>query len=393
MKRIIRIVLIIIISGFTSVKSQTSDSIQVFFLTCDPGTEVYSIYGHSALRVLIPSQNIDLVYNWGIFDFDTPNFIWKFSKGRLDYMVGAYSYDRFLKEYNFEERSVYSQKINLDESEKATLLSLIEENMLPANRTYRYDFFYDNCATRIRDLLEKSIDNNLVYPEKDIINPPTFREKLSAAQEPLPWLNLGINLLIGLPGDEPALFRERMFLPADLMQNLSLAVIKRPDANEPLLQDPVTVIKFEPGKKSNIVAGSPDLILWLIFFLTLAITYFRKEKILRILDISLFLIFSILSVLMIFFTFFTDHQAMKMNMNVIWLNPFHILCFLSLITQLSEKLWFKTVFFMSLFFLWSIPFIPQYIDRTFIPVILLIIVRSLDHSKFKSIRFFHQTNR
>jgi hypothetical protein len=383
MKRAIQLTILLIVAGFTSLESQVNDSIEVFFLTVDPGTEIYSIYGHSAIRISIPEKEINLVYNWGIFDFATPNFAWKFSKGRLDYMIGAYSYDRFLQEYMFEERSVFSQKINLDEQEKTTLFSLINENMLPENIYYRYDFFYDNCATRIRDLLEKSFGNNLIYPEKDIENPPTFREKLSDAQKPLPWLNLGINLLIGLPGDKQTSFRERMFLPGDLMKNLSLANVKRNGSTEPILKDSETVLFFELKTVNNSFFASPLFVFCMSLIIIILLTVFNKKGYLRMIDFFIFSIFSILSVLMIFFTFFTDHLAMKMNMNVIWINPLLIMCFICLFKKESGKLWFKMLFFISLIFLLSIPFIPQYIDRSFIPLIILIIVRSFDLAGFK----------
>jgi hypothetical protein len=384
MKRIILSLFIIIVTGNIMVQSQVKDSIEVFFLTVDPGTEVYSIYGHSAIRVSIPEKNIDLVYNWGIFDFATPNFAWKFSKGRLDYMIGAYSYNQFLQEYLFEERSVYSQKINLDINQKDTLFTLINRNLLPENIFYRYDFFYDNCATRIRDLLEKTIGNNLMYPEKDIMDPPTFREKLSEAQKPLPWLNSGINLLIGLPGDKKTSFRERMFLPADLMKNLSLLNVKKDGGIIHLLDEPVTVLEFDPEIVKNSNITSPMYVFWTLLIITTFLTIFSNRKdILKIMDIIIFSIFSLLSILMIFFTLFTDHQAMKMNLNVIWINPLLILCFLSLFSKMYGKMWFKIIFFTSLIFLWSVPFIPQYIDRALIPLILILIVRSFTHSGFK----------
>ena len=155
--------------------SQASNDTIVYLLTCGPGTETYSIYGHSALRIVIPEKHTDTVYNWGVFDFNTKHFVWKFAKGRLDYMVIGESLKGFLGSYFFEQRYVYSQRINIDASEMRILTGLINENMKPENTKYRYDFFYDDCTTRIRDLLEKSIGEKLKYPPAETGKDPNFQ--------------------------------------------------------------------------------------------------------------------------------------------------------------------------------------------------------------------------
>src|SRR5665648_718824 len=156
MKRIAAILAVIALFSGSSAHAGAADSTDVYLLTCAPGTESYSIYGHTALRIVIRGQNFDRVYNWGIFDFSTPNFAFRFAKGRLDYMLGAYDYDRFVNEYITEGRAVWSQTLNLTTAEKEKLFALINENLKPENIRYRYDFFFDNCATRIRDILVAS---------------------------------------------------------------------------------------------------------------------------------------------------------------------------------------------------------------------------------------------
>jgi hypothetical protein len=181
------ILMIFLISGTYGIMSQEGPAADIYLLTCGPGTETYSIYGHSALRIVIPERNYDQVYNWGVFDFATPNFVWKFAKGRLQYMLGVYSYDSFLREYDSEKRWVISQKINLSVEEKQELFNLISVNLRPENIKYRYDFFYDNCSTRIRDLLEKASGGNLIYPDDESKkNLPTFRELISDYQKGYP---------------------------------------------------------------------------------------------------------------------------------------------------------------------------------------------------------------
>ncbi len=216
MKKIALIFLLIIAAGFIRLYPQEYQGIQTFLITCEPGAETYSIYGHSALRIINESTREDLVYNWGVFDFATKNFAWKFAKGRLDYLLDTNTLPAFLGEYFYEKRSVFEQRINLEPEEANKLLSLIAENLKPENRAYRYDFFYDDCSTRIRDLLEKSLGSKLLYPPEEKKDQPTFREKVGKYQAPYPWLRLGINLIMGRPGEKKTTLRDRMFLPIAL---------------------------------------------------------------------------------------------------------------------------------------------------------------------------------
>ena len=140
-----------------------NDSIRLSLLTCAPGEEIYSLFGHTAIRYEDPANGIDAVFNYGLFSFNTPNFILRFSLGETDYQLGATDYAHFAAEYAFDGRSVWQQTLNLSKEEKAELIRLLQENYLPENRVYRYNFFYDNCATRPRDKIEESIDGKVIY--------------------------------------------------------------------------------------------------------------------------------------------------------------------------------------------------------------------------------------
>jgi hypothetical protein len=228
MKKIFVFCSLILLAYSPGVFSQVSNDTLAYLLTCGPGTETYSIYGHSAIRVVIPEKHTDIVYNWGVFDFSTPNFAWKFAKGRLDYMLIAVPLKSFLQDYFFEQRYVYSQKINIDAKETHKLIELINENLKPENIKYRYDFFYDDCSTRIRDLIEKSIGEKLKYPPPETGKIPTFREMVAKYQNPYPWLKFGVDLIMGSTTDKRAVFRDRMFLPIDMKDELSKSVIRFP---------------------------------------------------------------------------------------------------------------------------------------------------------------------
>lgn len=364
--------------------SQASNDTIAYLLTCGPGTETYSIYGHSALRIVIPEKNFDTIYNWGVFDFMTKNFAWKFAKGRLDYMVIAESSNGFIRDYLNEKRYVYSQRINLDSRELSILISLINENIKPENAIYRYDFFYDDCSTRIRDLFEKSIGEKLKYPPPEPGKNPTFRDMVTKYQSPYPWLRFGVDLIMGSTSDKEANFRDRMFLPIDLMEELSKTHIRRGDKMIPLLQNPVTVVDFKPPNVNPVLLLSPAFIFTLALIIILILAALTKsKKIIRWIDIFIYSIFSILSVLMIFFNFFTDHQQMKMNLNIIWLNPFIIVCLFMIIFKKTGLIWFRIVFFIAAIFLGLQLLLPQKFDTAFLLLDIIILIRSSVRSEFE----------
>ncbi len=383
MKKIFVFCSLILLAYSPGVFSQVSNDTLAYLLTCGPGTETYSIYGHSAIRVVIPEKHTDIVYNWGVFDFSTPNFAWKFAKGRLDYMLIAVPLKSFLQDYFFEQRYVYSQKINIDAKETHNLIELINDNLKPENIKYRYDFFYDDCSTRIRDLIEKSIGEKLKYPPPETGRIPTFREMVAKYQNPYPWLKFGVDLLMGSTTDKRAVFRDRMFLPIDMKDELSKSVIHRSDKMIPLLQNPEILLDFdEPVIRQKFFTGPPFIFTLVIIIILILAALTKSRKIISLIDIIIYSVFSILSVLMIFFNFFTYHQQTKWNLNIIWLNPFIIVCLVILILNKTGTLWFRTVFFISAGFIVLHFFLPQEFNLTFSLLAILLLIRSSVRSGF-----------
>jgi hypothetical protein len=383
MKKAIVIFLLIFFLFVRSLYSQSVQDTTIYLLTCSPGTETYSIYGHSAVRVKIQHLGSDTVYNWGVFDFNTPNFVWKFAKGRLDYILDTSEYQRFMAEYFYEKRSVFSQIINLESNEKRVLLSLIEQNRLPENRSYRYDFFYDDCSTRIRDLLEKTIGKNLKYPPVELKQQRTFRELVGEYQKIYPWLKMGVDLIMGTPGEVKATFRDMMFLPLYLQGNLTEAVINRDHKMVPLLGSAEILLEYDTPVVKSRFYTTPFFLITLLFILIVFLSaFYRRGKLINILDIFLFSVFSLLSVLMIFFNFFTNHLQMKWNLNIIWFNPFIIICLLCLIWRKTGEIWFRIVFFLSVIFLPLIIIFPYATNNAFVPVMLILVLRSSARSNF-----------
>lgn len=384
MKRLLLNISIILLFNTPVIVSQMSTTPEVYLITCGPGTETYSLYGHTALRIVMPENKSDIVYNWGLFDFSTPNFAWKFAKGRLDYILGAETFQRFLQGYFYEQRYVYSQRINLDPEETEKLLELVAENLKPENVKYRYDFFYDDCSTRIRDLLEKSIGENLLYPPVENKELPTFREMVGKYQTSKPWLSFGINLIMGSTADRKAIFRDRMFLPIDMMNSLSESIIRRDGKMIPLLQNPEVILDFDNPTVKPKFYFSPVFIFTLLFIVIVILTTLVKTAgINKLIDSVIYTVFSILSILMIFFGFFSDHQQMKWNLNMLWLNPVIILCFVSLILKWEGVIWYRIVFYLSGGFLLIHMFLPQEFDVSVIPLALILLIRSSVRANFE----------
>jgi hypothetical protein len=353
---------------------------RVYLLTCGPGSETYSIYGHSALRIV--NHDSDVVYNWGVFDFDTPNFAWKFAKGRLDYMLDSQNLPRFLAAYNYEKRYVVQQLINLDSAETEKLVSLIAENMKPENIRYKYDFFYDDCSTRIRDLLEKVVTGGLVYPP-DPKDKPTFRNLTDRYQENYLWLKLGIDLIMGSPGEKKAAQRDRLFLPVDMQEVLSQTLVHRDGKLVPLLMSPVTLLDFPSVEIKPGIISSPATVATLLMIIVIIATLLVQNRITnKMLDLFIYSVYSLLAILILFFNFFTDHQQMRWNLNIIWLSPVIVICLFGIVFNKDWKIWFRAMTAMLALFLVIQFLLPQEFNLAFTPLALLLLARSARRAGF-----------
>ncbi len=378
MNRLTLLTITLYILAASIIRAQDFSKADVYLLTCGPGTETYSIYGHSALRIVVPDQKRDIVYNWGVFDFNTPNFVWKFAKGRLDYMLGVYPYEEFVKEYQAEHRWILSQKVNLSDKEKNDLFVLINENLKPDNLRYRYDFFYDNCSTRIRDLLEKSVGNDLLYPEAEPRrNMKTFRELSGQYQQRFQWLKFGIDLLLGSPSDKKADFRAEMFLPLYLQSGLSRLDIRRTGKMIPLLGNPETLIAFKNPVVKEKFLLSPIFIFSMVLIAVIILTgAVRKKGTNWIIDIIIYTLFSLLALMMVFFNFFTDHPQLRWNFNILWLNPVIPVCLGCLIAGRDCMNWFRIAFFLIALFLLTMIILPQHFDNAVVPLSAILLIRT-----------------
>jgi hypothetical protein len=360
--------------------AQVTENADVYLLTCAPGNATYSIYGHTALRICVSGTEIDRVYNWGIFDFSTPNFAFRFAKGRLDYMLGSYSYDTFIYEYVNEGRAVWSQPLNLTTAEKRKLFSLINENLKPENVKYRYDFFFDNCATRIRDILVASASDTIIFPVKE--KQKSFRQLVDPNQKVLPWIDFGADMLLGLQADRKASPADEMFLPAYLMENLSASVIVHGGNREPILGEPVTVVDM-PAVSAGAWTWMPQLVFYLVLLFVILVTFVLGKPLLgRITDIVLYIIFSVLALLLIFTNFFSEHDALHFNLLILGINPLIPVLTGYILTGKKAVLLSRIALIISLLWIPVSLIAGQGINPALIPLVLIIIVRLFKHSGF-----------
>ncbi|MFO7938422.1 MAG: DUF4105 domain-containing protein [Bacteroidales bacterium] len=300
----------------------------VSILTYEPGDEVYSLFGHTAIRVQNSSTKTDIVYNYGTFDFDTPNFVLKFVRGNLKYQLARGNFQRVLYGMFQENRTVYEQRLHFTPKEKSQLVEALEKNYQPENRYYLYDFFHDNCATRVHEMLHKHIDSTVVF-DSGKYRVHTFRSLLDKYTAHRYWLANGINILLGKRADEQMKPVEYMFIPDYVMYIYSEMQVKRGDAYEPLTSDPITLYKAPEGRTQQSFPWHPIVFALSVFVFIWSIwEYVRMPhigRIIRFLDFSLFLLLGLLGITIVALWVGSKHTAFDANWNVLWANPLFLL--------------------------------------------------------------------
>lgn len=298
-----------------------SSSAVFSILTCSPGDELYSVFGHSAIRLHDAAAGVDSVYNYGTFDFDTPGFYGKFAQGRLNYMLSRQYFPIFQHEYLLTNRWVKEQRLVLDSLDAQRLYDLLEENYRPDNRFYRYDFFYDNCATRIRDMLRVALGDRLTFglPEK---SGHSFRDQVETYTARMPWSAFGIYLALGWPYEKEMEAEEIMFLPDGVLEAFSGAQVDG-RALAPVTED--LLLREEPETDGVLpvvwITGAIYLLLAIVVLLLRpAFSGLAKPLIHGVAVLT-----GILGVLLALLWFATDHQATRFNQDLLWLSPLNLL--------------------------------------------------------------------
>lgn len=365
------------------ITANSNDSIRLSLLTCAPGEEIYSLFGHTAIRYEDPAQGIDAVFNYGLFSFNTPNFIFRFSLGETDYQLGVTDYSRFAAEYEYFGRSVWQQTLNLTNQEKTELIRLLKENYRPENRIYRYNFFYDNCATRPRDKIEESIAGKVMYPTEPQDGSRSFRDIVHQYCKGHPWERFGIDLCIGSEADQPITQRQMMFAPFYLMDAFAGAQIINDSIQRPLVATSTQVVDATLLADANEKGWIPTPLQCslLLFIISAAVTIYsiRHRKGLWGFDLFLFGIAGIAGCILAFLALFSQHPAVSSNYLLMVFHPGQLLFLPYIIycVRKGKRCWYLALNLIVLtLFIVLFPLIPQRFDFAVVPLALSLLVRS-----------------
>ncbi len=370
------LVALIMLSNLSYSNVHLSPSSKVSILTCAPGDELYSIFGHTAIRVYDYENKIDLVFNYGTFNFSTPNFYLKFMQGRLNYMLTVTSYERFLFEYQYFKRSVWEQSLNMSNNEKNDLFRALILNADPKNREYLYHFFYDNCATRVRDMIANHFEGGIKFKDfpANEANTLSFRQAIATYLEQKPWIKLGLDIILGQPTDDVVDGETIQFLPDFLMLQFQDSELIN-GGSKPVLTK-TTVFEFDNKKQGIKIYPSYLLFSGLVIIIFISWLGLKKGFRTKWLDVILFSITAAIGILITFLWFFTNHTVTGPNWNILWANPFHILLIFGPLA-LYKKI--KIIYFLILSGLISILvlffILPQYIPPVLVFVWLALIIR------------------
>lgn len=294
---------------------------RISLLTADPGPEIFELYGHEAVRVQTP-DGFDATYNFGLFDFNQPNFLYRFLKGRTDYMAGAFPTDIFLNEYEARGSAVTEQELNLHPDEAWRMAAMLSEAIQPGNDTYRYRYCTNNCATRVLDILEASLSSPVSYPDTDP-SLDTYRKVMRRYNRNYPWYQAGIDVALGGGIDTAISARGRMFVPVELRKAAAGATLAD---GRPLVSSTRTLVA---GRGDVTLPATPLLLTprfwgWILLLFTLIAVYFamrRGWRRWRWWPSLWWTMTGIAGCLSWFLIFISEHEATSPNILGWWLNP------------------------------------------------------------------------
>ncbi len=329
-----------ILCSASSQNFQLTPEANISVLTIGPGESLNDAFGHNAFRIKDSSQGIDAVYGYGAYDFDAPNFYLKFTQGKLNYLISRNNYSGFYNAYVSNNRTIKEQVLNFSIEEKQKLFDYLETNYKPENRRYLYDFFYDNCATRIRDVAQTATNNTITYTIPETFKPITFRDLIHEHVGLNSWGSFGIDIALGSVIDKKATAYEHMFLPKYIHAFFDSAKI---NSSRNLVKSSSTIFQKKETVSSSNFGFSPLMIMGLLSVMILFMTYkdYKKNTRSKWLDILLFGTTGIMGVVLLLLWFATDHSATAQNYNVLWAVPLNSIVIGQLFKK-QVKNWFKS---------------------------------------------------
>ena len=355
---------------------------EVSILTLGPDHDnLYSSFWHSAIRVKDTPNGIDWVYDYGRFDFDNPNFYTDFAKGYLRYKIGIASYKRFKAAYIYFNRDIEEQVLDLSSEQKQRVYDYLQWNIKPENQFYFYDYYKNNCATKIRDVFEEILGDSLVFDFSSFNDDNSFRSLTDSCLEYKPWGDYGIDLALGSNIDKTIEPRDYMFLPEFIRESFADARLVTKDGEKSIIKE-YLLINTAYEEDVPVTFLTPHRVFWLFFVLVASLTFWqwKKNKKGRWLDILVFGIFGILGLCLAGIWFFTDHKAGSNNFNLLWAFPFHLLILPFMVTRsfkplVKDYFFGYTILMILLMATWS--FLPQNMHEANIPLVVALLVRSV----------------
>ncbi len=316
MKTFLQLLLCLVFFTTSSQGQQLSDKAEISLMTCAPGEEPHSLFGHSALRVKDDSKGIDWVFNYGTFDFKTPYFYLKFTRGKLNYLLSRNEYSVSIENYKEEKRSVYAQKLQITTAQKQQLFENLMHNYRPENRAYKYDFFMDNCATRIDSVIKVSLQGSWEDTTEKDKRGETYRTGIAPYLSNSDWIKLGLNIILGAPTDN---FQKGLFLPDIMQQHYANTMYN----GKPIVGEIETLYDAQHSFSKTLFIVSPLFIFSILAFLLLIGSVFFPTK-MNYVDFFLFAIVGIAGCIISFVSFTADYVATKDNWNILWALPTHL---------------------------------------------------------------------
>lgn len=379
MKNVTCFVFLLIAAANVSAQ-KLSERATISVITCGPHHDTSFLgFGHSAFRVTDPQTGIDYAFNYGIFDFDSPGFVLNFALGNNIYLLGVHEFQHFQDNYIEENRYVHQQVLNLTSEQSQKIFDYLVWNAAPENREYLYDYFYDNCATRIRDVVAKSLGDDVSFDGSYITTDYSIRELTDIYLKPFPWLDLGIDLCLGLPMDKKATPYEYMFLPDYIESGFDHATLKTGTSTLPLVKEKIIIYSEHPEqKKWGLLHPAVVFSILLLVAVALCIKDFYTKKLSNWFDAIIFGLAGAIGILLLLLWFVTDHKAAAYNFNLLWALPTHVI---AVVAFVRGKTWlikyFLFVFLLQgvvLLFWWAL---PQQLNLAFIPVVITLLLRAL----------------
>ncbi len=342
----------------------SDNQIEISLLTCSSGSESFTAWGHSAIRVIDKKQSIDIVYNFGLFDFDTPNFYLKFVKGKLKYKLGIHSTNRFFRTYFSENRQIIEQKLNLSDEDEIRIISKLEYLYKPENRYYYYDFSKKNCTSELRDLIFNNVETDF---QNQNIN-KTYRIQINEYLTDKLWLKFGMNLIFGTGVDKKIDNYESMFLPDYLYWGLNNIKVN----NKKLVSSETTFNKVEKNKSNYPFLLNP---IFLFSVLLIIVLIYKSSKI----QVPIFLITGITGLLILIVWLLTEHDELKNNFNLLWCNPLYLaIAFSQIKNNVKLKMYLSIILqamLIGVVVIWLSR--AQNFEIAFIPIILILSVYNI----------------